>query len=246
MLNPFFQKLSSPLGLTSEELKKAAFIPLFLLLAVVMGDIVWRALGLPGVDETILLIKNLFVDHGYPIVLLAAFIEAFLLIGLYLPGSVALILASTLAGQGVLNIWIVILLTVTGFLSAAVINYALGRFGWYHLLVKFGLKNAIEKTKARAERKGLKLIHFTYINPNLASLTATSFGILRTDLKRFFFHSILAFTYWNIIWGFTFYFLGDWVEDRLNYTYLILLIVLVIIGRILYTTLKKKYLKYRM
>ncbi len=246
MFNSLFQKFSSTLGLTSEEIKKAAFIPLFLLLAVIMGDIVWRAVGLPGVDETILLIKNLFVDHGYPIVLLAAFIEAFLLIGLYLPGSVALILASTLSGQGVLNIWLVILLTVTGFLSAAVINYALGRFGWYHLLVKFGLKNAIEKMKIRAETKGFKLIHFTYLNPNLASLSATSFGILRVNFYKFLFHSVIAFMYWNIIWGFTFYFLGDWVEERLNYTYLILLLVLVITGRILYTTLKKKYLKYRM
>src|SRR3989344_599422 len=178
MLNNLLQKISSSLGITSDEFKKALIFPILLLIMVFIGDIIWRSIGLPGAEETVKIIKGLFADYGYPLVFAAALVEALLLVGLYVPGSIALILSATLAGQGVLNIWLVILIVILGMLSAVVINFILGKYGWYHLLVKFGLKNAIDKMKIRAETKGIKIIHLTYFNPNLASLSATSFGIL--------------------------------------------------------------------
>ena len=240
MIKNILLKFSSFLVITLDELKKAALFPLTLLIMGLVGDIVWKAVGLPDVKETIEIIKTLFITHGYPLVFVAAFVESLLLIGLYVPGSVALILAATLAGQGLLNIWIVILLITLGCLLAVIANYALGRYGWSRLLIKFGLKDAIEKMKSRAENRGLKLIHFTYFNPNLASLSATCFGILRINFGKFIFNSIIAFAYWNIIWGFSFYFLGDWVEEHLNYTSLFIAIALFIFIRIGYVLIRKK------
>lgn len=199
MSKNIFIKIASSLGLTLDELKKAALVPLSFLTLILIGDIIWQAVGLPNTQETIEIIKRLFTDYGYPLVFLSAFIEALLLVGLYVPGSVALVLAATLAGQGVLNIWMVILLITSGCLLAVITNYALGKYGWYHLLVRFGLKDAIERMKLRAETKGLKLIHFTYFNPNMASLSATSFGILRVNFPKFLFHSTIAFAYWNTL-----------------------------------------------
>src|SRR3989344_9459863 len=97
-------------GLSKSELKKAAFIPIVIVVLIFTADMVGQALGLPSAPETIELIKKLFINYGYILVFVASFIEALLLIVLYIPGSIALILASTLAGQGVMNIWLVILL----------------------------------------------------------------------------------------------------------------------------------------
>jgi len=241
LLNTLLIKLSSSLGLTPNELKKATIFPLALIVIFFIGDVVWRAFGLPDVQGTIEIIKGLFATYGYPLVFLSALIEALLLVGLYVPGSVALVLSATLAGQGVLNIWLVILLITLGFLIAVIINYALGRYGWYRVLVRFGLKDALERMKLRAEKGGMKLIHLTYLNPNLASLSATSFGILHINFGKFLFHSIIAFIYWNILWGFSFYFLGDWVEEYLDYTNLVIAIVAFIFIRIVYVVVRKRF-----
>jgi membrane-associated protein len=240
MLTTLLQKTSSSLGITSEELKRAALLPLGLLVLVIVGDLIWSALGFPDTEGTILIIKNLFMDYGYPLVFAAAAIEALLLVGLYVPGSVALILAATMAGQGVLNIWVVIGLITLGMLTGVVINYFLGKYGWYRLLARFGLKAAIERTKIKAETKGYKIIHASYFNPNIASLTATSFGILHVNFWKFFMHSVIAFMYWNLMWGISFYFMGNWIEDRLNYTSFIIVIVAAIVVRVGYVMIKKR------
>lgn len=240
MLNRFLQNISTYLGITPEEFKRAAIFPLVLLVMVVIGDIIWRSIGLPDVKGTLELIKNLFMDYGYSLVFVSAFVEAFLLIGLYLPGSVALILSATLAGQGVLNIWIVILTIASGMFTAVVINYLLGKYGWYRVLVKFGLKDAIEKMKIRAEVKGIKIIHITYFNPNLASLSATSLGILSINFNKFLTHSLIAFLYWNTIWGLSFYLLGNWIEDYINYKSFIIVIIGFILIRVGYVVIKNK------
>jgi membrane protein DedA with SNARE-associated domain len=234
-------KFSTRLGITPEELKRAALLPLGLLALVIMGDLVWSAFGLPDTAATIAIIKNLFMLHGYPLVFAAAAIEALLLIGLYVPGSVALVLAATMAGQGVLNIWAVIALITLGMLVGVVINYFLGKYGWYRLLARFGLKDAIERTKIKTETKGYKVIHASYFNPNIASLTATSFGILHVNFWKFFMHSVIAFTYWNLMWGISFYLMGNWIEDRLNYTSFIIVIVAAIFVRVGYVMVKKKF-----
>lgn len=240
MVKTLVQKFSSFLGITPDELKKAAIFPLGLLIMVILGDILWNAVGFPDVKEVIEIIKQLFINYGYPLVFFSAFIESALLVGLYVPGSVALILAATLAGQGVLNIWLVILYITLGCMSAVVTNYALGKYGWYHVLARFGLKGTIDKVKARAEAVGFKLIHFTYFNPNLASFTATSFGILRVSFPRFFFHSLIAFIYWNCMWGFGFYFFGNWIEEYINYQSLVIIIFAVIGIRLGYVMIRKR------
>ena len=234
-------KLASSLGITTEELKKAALVPLGFLVLIIIGDIIWQALGFPGPEETLVLIKQLFTTHGYPLVFISAFVESLLLVGLYIPGSVALVLASVLSGQGVMNIWLVIAIITSAFFLGVNINYILGRFGWYHVLTRFGLKNAIEKMRLRAEKKGVRLIHFTYLNPNIASLSATSFGILHLNFSTFVLHSLIAFAYWNLMWGFLFYFLGSWVEKHLNYPTVITLILIAALIRILFVMAKKKW-----
>jgi membrane-associated protein len=241
--NKILQKTAGSFGITVDELKRAALLPIFLLIMVVVGDIIWSAFGLPDAERTIAIIKDLFMDYGYPLIFVAAFIEAFLLIGLYVPGSVALILAATMAGQGALNIWMVILCISLGMICAVTGNFMLGKYGWYRLLARFGLKDAIDRTKAKAEAKGYKYIHYTYFNPNLASLTATSFGILRMGFGKFFCHSVLAFAYWNTIWGISFYLMGNWIEDRINYTSLIIIVIAAILVRVGYVMVQSRLKK---
>ncbi len=202
--------------------------------------LIWNALGLPTSDELIRMIEVLFRTHGYWIVFVAALLEGLLLVGLHFPGSIVLVLACIVSRQGFLDpvgIWLVV---IPAFFIAIVINYSLGRFGWHRLFIRFGLKPALNRMQKRIEKRGLSIIFYTYLHPNLSAITATSCGILQLSFQRFALYSIVAIILWNSLWVTLFYFLGNSLIEYLSMWTLLIGLTILSVGRFLAVVIKRR------
>ncbi len=146
---------------------------------------------------------------------MGALAEGLLLIGWYLPGSGIVILGAAFSAEGDLDIIIVTLLAATGFIIAYVINYALGRHGWFRLLSKFGMGNAIEQKAAQLKARGLAgriwLWALSCFHPNSGGIMATVCGVLRVRFVEFVAIFLLATLVWTCLWAAAVYWLGSTV-----------------------------------
>lgn len=168
-------------------------------------------------------IRTYYLGYGVITVFLAALIEGLLVVGWYLPGGVVVFLGVILSANNPLLAVYSVGATILGFLLAYTINYFLGRFGWYRLFTRFGLKGALEEVKPRVEKHLCKSIFFSYWQPNLGTLVATSAGILRTPFSHFLLYSTIATVLWSSFWGTVTYFLGMTIISYLETVFLLVL-----------------------
>jgi membrane protein DedA with SNARE-associated domain len=193
----------------TKEILKLISIPAILMGIYLSMYIVWKVLGLPSNDQFLVIVKEWFGKYGLWIVFVGALIEGFLLLGQYFPGGFIIFLGVISAGKDISGaVWVVFIVCVAFFI-AYTLNYLLGKYGWYKLLIKFGLGQSIEKSKDKLAKQGLNVIFFSYWEPNLASLTATAAGILQISLVKFSLYSAVGIILWNMFWGILVYTLGE-------------------------------------
>ena len=160
--------------------------------------------------------QKYYEQYGYLVVLVGALAEGTLFVNWYLPGSIVVAMGAVFARTAGLNIFLMLLMVVIGFYATALLNYALGRFGWYHIFIKLGLKQPLEKVQAKIADKGLKILFTTYVHPNFGALAATSAGILRMNFYKFALYAFLAIGLWNSFWTAIFYWFGAGLLKHIN------------------------------
>lgn len=207
-------------------------MPLLVLGILLIIYVAWRFFGLPPEERLIEIARFYFDKYGLAILVVSALVEGTVLIGWYYPGSLVIFLGVILAGKDIKGVISAVTAITIGLFFAYIINFLLGKYGWYRLLLKFGLKDALDDAKARVARHGLWAIFLSYWQPNLAALVATSAGILDFSFKQFIFCSLLATVIWNTFWGVLVYFVGDRVLDLVGIRFILLIIFLWIVYRI--------------
>lgn len=164
---------------------------------------------MPSEPELIVLAKSYFEKYGLLTVLISATIEGLILVGFYYPGSLVIFLGVIFAGRNIIDLLQVVSVVSLGLFTSYLINFYLGKYGWYKLLLVFGLKEPLEKAKASLNKYGLSSILLSYWQPNIAALVATAAGILHFSVPKFFLYSFVAVISWNTFWGGLVYFLGE-------------------------------------
>ena len=218
--------------------------PIVILAILFIFAVIYRSLDLPSFDEVVQFAKDSFATHGYWVVFLGALAEGILFLNWYIPGSVVVVMGVVFARDNGLSVFWVVNCITLGFLVTAIFNYVLGKYGWYRLLLKFGLKKTLNKTKKRVEKHGLKIIFGTYFHPNIGALTATSAGILQLPFLNFLLYSILALIAWNTLWGLIVYFSGQAILGIITYQSLFLILVAWIVVLLFkFVIMKKKAIK---
>jgi len=212
-----------------KKIIKTLALPLILLGTLVIFFIV-ASIFFPNSDVLLEILKKYFAIYGYPILILSAIIESIPLINLYFPGSSIILLAAAFARQGSLNIYFVILLTAISFCLTYILNYWIGRYGWYKLFEKFGLAESLKQTKKQVEKFGSWWIWISYIDPNLGALSSTTFGILKLSFRSFLLQSIFANFLWAIFWGVLMYYSSENIIKILTARWLLIVILLLFIG----------------
>jgi len=211
---------------------KKALLPLSILGVFMLFYIAWRFFGLPPQEELIEIAKTYFDKYGLAILLVSSLIEGTVLVGWYYPGSLVIFLGVILAGKDIEAVVEAVATITVGLFFAYIVNFLLGKYGWYRLLLKFGLKEALEDAKARVTKHGLVAIFMSYWQPNLAALVATSAGILDFSFTKFLVYSLVAAVIWNTFWGVLVYFIGEEALNLVGLRFVFLAIFLWIAYRI--------------
>lgn len=219
------------------EFLKYALVPLVILgvLAVIM--VIFKLFGFPNNGEILQYAKDLFAVHGYWIIFVAALAEGVLLANWYLPGSVVVVMGVSFAAQNGYSPVLTLGTIILGFFVTTLLNYFLGKYGWYKLLLKFGLGDSLDKAQEKLHRHGTKAILVSYIHPNLGALIATSAGILKMPFMKFLAYSVVALVVWNVFWGGVVYIWGPGIMDYLTYKNLIVILstwIVVMMGMFLW------------
>jgi len=224
----------------TKEFLKYAMLPIIILLILVLLGITFKLLGLPSFAEIKLYAEEIFVDHGYMLVFVGALAEGVLMLNWYLPGSVVIVMGTVFAAEAGYNVVAIVGLIILGFFITTLINYALGKYGWYKLLLKFGMGETLEKAKLRLEKHGPKIILGTYFHPNIGAFTATSAGVLKIPFQQFLMYSVISLIIWNIFWGMLVVFIGPDIIKLLTYQVLMLILGLWILGMLGFFIWKKR------
>lgn len=192
-----------------KEFFKVISIPLILMGIYLSMYLIWQLLGLPSDEQLIPIVKGWFKTYGLWIVFVGALIEGFFLLGQYFPGGFIIFLGVISAGDDIPRAALVVLVVSISFFISYTLNYLIGKYGWYKLLMKFGLGGSLEKSKQKLEKQGLNAVFLSYWEPNLASITATAAGVLHIPLVKFSLYSAAGIIVWNIFWGTLVYVLGE-------------------------------------
>lgn len=202
----------------------------------------WLVIDLPPEETLVRIAQDLFERYGVGIVLAAAILEGLFLVGWYLPGTLVIMLAFILAGQDAPRVAFIAALAITGLYFAYLINFFVGKHGWYRLLVVFGMRRALEQGQQRLTKYGLNAIFLTFWQLNLASVTSTAAGILQFPFARFSGYALAATTLWMIFWSSLIFLLGPAAMELVGLRFILALIVVWIAfrtGAYLYASVKR-------
>ncbi len=184
---------------------------------------------IPNADGILLWLQDFYRHYGYPVVFISALLEGSFPIGLYVPGSTAILLGAALSKTGTLQFPLVIILATIGFVSAQCINYFLGRFGLYHLLARFGLEKGIVSAEHKLRHHRKKTLFLGYLHPASASFLSTAAGIIKIPFPEFLLISFLSQLLWSLIWGTLAYIVGViLVEFFVKYFTIVVIIGIII------------------
>lgn len=184
-----------------KEILKLLAIPLVLVAIYLSMILLWKFFHLASDEELIIIVTNYFNEYGLWIVFISALIEGFLLLGQYFPGGFIIFLGVISAGKNIIRAVEVVSVVSIAFFIAYYGNYLVGKYGWYKLFAKFGLKKSLDNAKQKLIRHGFKAVIFSYWEPNLSSITATAAGILHLSEKKFLLFSAIGIIIWNAFWG---------------------------------------------
>lgn len=183
-------------------------IPLSVLVTFLTMFFIWKIFNLPNAEVITVYFNQWFNTYGLIVILVCAFIEGILLFGGYFPG-VFIIFVSVVTAGSFSEALLRIAIGTVGLVFGHMINYALGKYGWYKLLVRFGLKGSIEEMQNKFLKKEIYAIFVSYWLPKVGALADTAAGILCMPFKKFVFASLLSSIFWNFLVGIIVYFIGQ-------------------------------------
>lgn len=183
-------------------------MPLLLFVLYTSLFLIWHLFNFPSTEVLTVMVNEWFNKYGIPVLLLGSFLEGVLLVGSYFPG-VFIIFLGVVVADSALEATLAVFISTIGLLIAHILNYFLGKYGWYRLLVKFGMSDAVEQSKRRLEKQGPKAILFSYWLPSLGTITDTAAGIIGIPFKIFIKYSVISSIFWYSLVGALVFISGD-------------------------------------
>jgi membrane protein DedA with SNARE-associated domain len=157
---------------------------------------VWLALDLPPEATMAAVAKDYLDRYGLWVVLICAYVEAIVVIGWYFPGTLVIIVAMIASVSEPVRYAETAALAAVGLYCGQVANFFAGKYGWYRLLLAFGLREPLDNAQKRLTKYGLSAIFTTYWQANLASCISSTAGILQFPARRFLVLAFLAQALW--------------------------------------------------
>lgn len=174
---------------------------------------------------------NSLSPYGELVLWAIIFAETGLLIGFFLPGDSLLFTAGILAGQGKLDLAMVVIGSFVFAVLGDQTGYTIGKRLGPRLFSKpdsrIFQQEYVERTKAFFEKHGPKTIVIARFVPVVRTFAPTLAGVGEMPRKTFFFYNVIGAFLWAVGLTLLGYALGDVIGDDID-TYLLPLIALII------------------
>lgn len=188
---------------------------------------------------------ELINKFGYFGMFLGMVLEAVIII---IPSELILATGGILAGRGIFNFWMSFFVGLLGSVFCAIAIYAMGYFGGYAFVKKYGKyffmkEEDIRKSNTWFDKYGLIAAAIGRNIPIIRTLISLPVGIARLSFKKFLVYTTLGSIPWTFVFVYFGYSLGNnWtvlsdITSKLKIPIRILLIILII--SIVYKKIKK-------
>lgn len=168
------------------------------------------------------LATDMLSQLGYVGLTIGLIVDSF---GIPIPSEVLLAVGGALAATGRFNVWWVMFLGTAAQLVGGLVGYAIGRYGGYPFLLRYGKyvfisKRDLERTHQSFEKYGPWLTMAGRCLPVIRGLVAYPAGIARMNIWSFILYTTIGSAAWTALWVFIGYQLGEnldvinsWMHD---------------------------------
>ncbi|MEW5755366.1 MAG: DedA family protein [Pseudomonadota bacterium] len=176
-------------------------------------------------------LQSLVTDYGawvYAILFLIVFCETGLVVFPFLPGDSLLFVAGTLAGAGLLDAMVLMVVLIVAAVAGDAVNYAIGRRAGAAALqgsIPYIKQEHLLKTQRFYERHGGKTIIIARFLPIIRTFAPFVAGVGRMEYSEFLKFNIVGAVLWVVSLVTAGYFLGGIPVVKNNLTAVILLII---------------------
>jgi membrane protein DedA with SNARE-associated domain len=177
-----------------------AVFPFSLCFFLLLFAALYRILNLPSPTELIIILEKLFSSYGFWIVFFCALIEGIFIIGLYFPGSLAIAISVLILGKTPLDLFFIGIISYFAFMISNILNYYLGKYGYYRLLLFIGKKDTIDKMQKVMGKYGNRTFYITGALPNFFAVTSVCAGISNLSIYRTLYLQATALFFWIFVW----------------------------------------------
>lgn len=182
---------------------------------------------MPTSEELIDSFALLYRNYGYQIIFVSAFLEALILVNLFVPGQLAMALGAVFARTGQTELSFVVLTASAGALCGYILDYLLGFFGFADTLKKIGYGKFLSESKSKIRQFGKRSLIIAFIHSNIASFISLAAGTVGINWKTFLLIAAISTLMWTTSWGIIIYILGEVVLLLIKkYAFLLMIIVI--------------------
>jgi membrane-associated protein len=166
---------------------------------------------------------------GYAVLVAIVFTETGLLIGFFLPGDSLLIVAGSLAGAGLLNIWWLNALLIVAAIAGDSVGYGIGKQIGPRLFTRQESRlfhpQHVERTREFYARYGARTIVIARFVPIIRTFAPVVAGVGRMPYPTFVTYNVAGGIAWVVSMTWAGYFLGRLVGP---YIHMIVVVVIVL------------------
>jgi len=157
---------------------------------------------IPSPGKIVILISDLLVTYGIPLIIFASFAENFAGLGTYFPGSIAILSAMALTAGNPERAILTFIAIVIPAVIANILSYYIG----------YVSRNKESPPAARSSKALFAWYGATYWHPQLAAVSAMASGGEGIKFWRYFSHFIPVSIAWSIFWALLLYNAGKIVS----------------------------------
>lgn len=205
-------------------------------------DIIYTLLHL---DNSLIWLVNAYGAWCYAILFLVIFCETGLVITPFLPGDSLLFTLGTIAAQGIVPLWFVIILLFSAAFLGDQLNFLIGKTLGHKLALKWIRPSYLNKTRAFFERYGRKALIIARFVPIVRTFAPFLAGTSHMVYRHFVGYSLAANCIWVGVLMLAGYWFGHLPVIRNHFTVALLVVVIVTLLPVMIDGSRYLLAKYR-
>lgn len=157
---------------------------------------VWMGIGEEKYQAILAQMRIWTETYGMWALAIGSMIETLFMVGVYLPGSLVIVISVALFGRDFESLFKVFLCINAAAFFTNIINYYIGKTGMYKFFKWMGAQKAIDNAHDQMEKYGTWSIFLSGIHPNLLGIMVAYAGLSQKSFLKTILISLLTTAIW--------------------------------------------------